>query len=135
MIINTGEYVHVIHRQLFADDAQRHFVGTVESHEGTIMRVKGYLFALASNNQFVRREQLRTRLISLDGSVIVNVLPARVRIDQITYNYRPNGDIHVTDGTDWHLDITHLLNAIVAQASRLWGQWASCPLLIGKHHG
>jgi hypothetical protein len=108
MIINTGEYVHIIHRQLFPDDAQRHFVGTVESHEGTIIRVKGYLFALSSNNQFVRREQLRTRLISLNDGVIVNVLPARVRIDQISYTHRPNGDIHVTDGSDWHLDITHL---------------------------
>ena len=108
MIINTGEYVHIIHRQLFPDDAQRHFVGTVESHEGTIIRVKGYLFALSSNNQFVRREQLRTRLISLNDAVIVNILPARVRIDQISYTHRPNGDIHVTDGSDWHLDITHL---------------------------
>ena len=108
MIINTGEYVHIIHRQLFPDDAQRHFVGTVESHEGTIIRVKGYLFALSSNNQFVRREQLRTRLVSLNDGVIVNVLPARVRIDQISYTHRPNGDIHVTDGSDWHLDITHL---------------------------
>ena len=34
MILNTGEYVHIIHRQLFPDDARRHFVGTVESHEG-----------------------------------------------------------------------------------------------------
>src|ERR1700758_1835541 len=108
MIINTGEYVHIIHRQLFQGDAQRHFVGTVESHEGTIVRVKGYLFALSSNKQFVRRENERTRLISLNESVIVNILPASVRIDQISYAYRPNGDIHVTDGTDWHLDITHL---------------------------
>jgi hypothetical protein len=108
MIINSGEYVHVIHRQLFPDDAQRHFVGTVESHEGTIIRVKGYLFALSSNNQFVRREQLRTRVISLNDAVIVNVLPARVKIDQISYTHRPNGDIYVTDGSDWHLDITHL---------------------------
>ncbi len=105
MIINTGEYVHIIHRQLFREGAQRHFVGTVESHEGTI----SYLFAMDStNSQFVRREQLRTRVISLNGAVIVNILPARVRIDQITYTHRPNGDIHVTDGTDWHLDITHL---------------------------
>ena len=108
MIINTGEYVHIIHRPLFPGDAQRHFVGTVESHEGTVIRVKGYLFALSSNNQFVRREQLRTRLISLNDGVIVNILPARVRIDQISYTHRPNGDIHVTDGSDWHLDITHL---------------------------
>jgi hypothetical protein len=109
MILNTGEYVHIIHRQLFPDDARRHFVGTVESHEGALVRVKGYLFAMdPKQNEFVRREQLRTRVVSLNDAVILNVLPARVQIDQITYTHRPNGDILVTDGTDWHLDITHL---------------------------
>jgi hypothetical protein len=109
MILNSGEYIHIIHRQLFPDDARRHFVGTVESHEGALVRVKGYLFAMDStNSQFVRREQLRTRVVSLNDKVVVNILPAHVKIDQITYTHRPNGDIHVTDGTDWHLDITHL---------------------------
>ena len=64
MILNAGEYVHIIHRQLFPDDAQRHFVGTVESPEGQLVRVKGYLFARDSKtSQFVRREQLRTRAL------------------------------------------------------------------------
>jgi hypothetical protein len=109
MIINIGEYVHIIHRQLFQSDAQRHFVGTVEGHEGNLIRVKGYLFAMdSSHNQFVRREQLRTRVVALSDAVIVNVLPSHVKIDQITYTHRPNGDVHVTDGTDWNLDITHL---------------------------
>jgi hypothetical protein len=109
MILNSGEYIHIIHRQLFAEDARRHFVGTVESHEGPLVRVKGYLFAMDSTkSQFVRREQLRTRVVSLNDGVIVNILPAHVKIDEITYTHRPNGDIHVTDGTDWHLDITHL---------------------------
>jgi hypothetical protein len=31
-----------------------------------------------------------------------------VNIDKITYSHRPNGDVLVTDGTKWHLDITHL---------------------------
>ena len=43
-----------------------------------------------------------------DSSTSLNVLPARVKIDEITYTHRPNGDVLVTDGTDWHLDITHL---------------------------
>src|SRR6202040_2381010 len=107
MILNTGEYVHIIQRQLFSDDARRHFVGTVEGHEGPLVRVKGYLFAMDStNSQFVRREQMRTRVISLNDAVIVNILPAHVKIDQITYTHRPNGDIHLTDGTAWHFDIT-----------------------------
>jgi hypothetical protein len=109
MIINVGEYVHIIHRQLFQNDAQRHFVGTVEGHEGNLIRVKGYLFAMDSTqSQFVRREELRTRIISLNESVIVNILPSHVKIDEITYTHRPNGDIFVTDGTEWHLNITHL---------------------------
>lgn len=109
MILNSGEYIHIIHRQLFHNDAQRHFVGTVEAHEGNLIRVKGYLFAMDStNSQFVRREDLRTRVIALSDAVIVNVLPSHVKIDKITYTHRPNGDVHVTDGTDWHLDITHL---------------------------
>lgn len=109
MIFNTGQYVHIIHRQLFHDDAQRHFVGTVEAHEGNLILVKGYLFAVDStNSRFVRREDLRTRVIALSDAVIVNILPSHVKIDEITYTHRPNGDVHVTDGTDWHLDITHL---------------------------
>lgn len=109
MILNTGEYIHIIHRQLFQEDVRRHFVGTVEAHEGTIVRVKGYLFAMdAKGNEFVRRPQLRTRIISLSDCVIVNSLPAQVQIDKITYNHLPEGDILVTDGSDWHLDITHL---------------------------
>jgi hypothetical protein len=109
MILNSGEYIHVIHRQFFPEDARRHFVGTVESHEGALVRVEGYLFAMdMTRSQFVRREQLRTRIFLLGDAVIVNVLPARVKIDQITYTHGPNGDIHLTDGTDWHLDITHL---------------------------
>jgi hypothetical protein len=62
----------------------------------------------SSQSQFVRREQERTRIVALSDVVIVNVLPSHVKIDCITYSHRPNGDIHVTDGTDWHLDITHL---------------------------
>ena len=109
MVINDGEYVHIIHRQLFHDDARRHFVGTVEAHDGNIVRVHGYLFAFDPNrNAFVRRKELRTRVIALSDAVIVNILPSHIKIEKITYTHRPNGDVHVTDGTDWHLDITHL---------------------------
>ena len=84
-------------------------MGTVESHEGPLVRVKGYLFAMDStHSQFVKREPQRTRVISLNDAVILNILPAHVQIDQITYTHRPNGDVLVTDGTDWQLNITHL---------------------------
>ena len=110
MILKTGEKILIIHRQLFDGDARRHFVGTVEMCDGTLARVNGYLFALETKlNQFVKRDTLRTRIIPLDcGSVIVNVLPEQVQIEKVTYKHRTGGDILVSDGGDWHLDITHL---------------------------
>lgn len=109
-ILKTGEKIHVIHRQLYEGDARRHFIGVVEACEGAIARVTGYLFAMDSKlNQFVKRNSSRTRLIPLDSAgVIVNVLPATAQIERITYKYRPAGDVLVTDGGDWHLDLTHL---------------------------
>ena len=110
MMLKSGEKIHAIHRQLYEGDAKRHFVGTVEECEGTLARVKGYLFAMdTKSNQFVRRDSIRIRIIPLDSAeVIVNVLPEHVQIDKITYKYRPAQDILVTDGSDWHLDLTHL---------------------------
>ena len=110
MILKPGEKVHVIHRQLYESDARRHFVGIVEACEGSLARVKGYLFATdMKSNQFVKRDSLRTRLIPLDAAgVIVNVLPEQVNVEKITYKYRGPGDILVTDGSEWHLDLTHL---------------------------
>ncbi|KAB2660579.1 MAG: hypothetical protein DVB32_04865 [Verrucomicrobia bacterium] len=110
MILNLGEKIHVIHRQLFAGDVKRHFIGRIEGTEGPLVRVQGYLFAMDTKlNQFARRDTLRTRIISLDSdSVIVNVLPEQVEIENVSYDYRSRGDIVVTDGGDWHLDITHL---------------------------
>ena len=43
MVIKIGEYIHIIHRQLFQRDAPRDFVGTVEGHQGNLIRVKGHL--------------------------------------------------------------------------------------------
>lgn len=110
MILYPGEKIHVIHRQLFVNDARRHFIGIVEECDGALVRANGFLFAMdTKSNQFVRRDTVRTRILSLlSDSVIINVLPEDVQIEQLTYQYRPGGDVLVTDGGDWHMDITHL---------------------------
>jgi hypothetical protein len=110
MILQIGEKVLVIHRQLFERDAKRHFIGTVEQCEGSLARVKGYLFALdATSNEFVKRPSLRTRIIAMDdAAVIVNVLPDNVQIEKVAYSHESGGDTLVTDGSEWRLDLTHL---------------------------
>ena len=116
MILNPGEKIHVIHRQLYERDTCRHFIGTVESCDGALARVTGYLYAMDNKlsqyrkeHQFVKRDSLRTRIIPLDSStVIVNVLPSEVKIEDINYSQGASGDMKVTDGGDWRLDLSHL---------------------------
>lgn len=113
MIIEPGEKIHVVFRQLFKEDARRHFVGVVEQCEGTVVRVRGYHFAeevkLSKVVNFVRREDVRERIIPLGSeTLVVNILPKHVDVEKIEYKFDIGGVIRVTDGSEWHLDLSHL---------------------------
>lgn len=107
MILKPGEKVFVIHRQMVPGDARRHFFGVVEACVGDLARVTGRVFSLDSRtNQFVPRDLPRTRIIPLgSGGVIVNILPNSVNVEKIAYNSVQGGQLHITDGAKWHLDI------------------------------
>jgi hypothetical protein len=110
-ILSVGDKIHVIHRQLFESDVRRHFVGTVEACDGSLARVKGYLFTMRMpGGEFAKHDPiLRTRIIALDsGMLLINVLPAHVDIEKITYEHQGPQHILVTDGSDWALDLSHL---------------------------
>jgi hypothetical protein len=107
MILANGEKVHVIHRRQFEKDHHRHFVGTVENYENGIARVTGHVYTVDPVKfTYVKRPEVRTRIISLiSGDLLVNVLPAKVDLEKITYKQAKNA-VRVTDGSDWHLDIS-----------------------------
>jgi hypothetical protein len=110
-ILDAGDKIHIIHRQLFDRDVQRHFVGIVETCEGSLAKVKGYLFARdTQSNQFVRHDQeARTRIVALNSDMlIINVLPPHVDTEKITYKRHVGQEVTVTDGSDWHLELSHL---------------------------
>ncbi len=102
--------MHILLKPLYLDDARRHFIGNVGDCEGALIRVNGYLYAVnESSKQFVKRDTLRTRLISLNSeNIIVSWLPDTVAIEKIAYQYRSANDILVTDGSDWNFNLTHL---------------------------
>lgn len=107
-MLKSGDKIHVVHRQLFEKDARRHFIGVVDACEGSLVRAAGFLYAAdRKSNKFKPHQPVRTRIISLDSGVIVNVLPDNVRIDQIKYEYPTTGEVTVTDGT-WSMDLSHL---------------------------
>ncbi len=106
-LVQLGERIHVIERRLFAGDVRRHFVGEVEARTDEALRVQGYLFVYDSGaSGFVRKPELRRRLISLDNRVIINVLPESVSVDEIRYAHDADGNLTLTDGAGFELDIS-----------------------------
>lgn len=109
MILQKGEKVHVIHRRIFEKEARRHFVGIVEDYEGGVARVVGYVYTVdRSKFTFVRRQEKRTRIISLvSGNSLVNIIPDSVDIEKIVYRQEKKA-VRVTDGSNWHLDLSEV---------------------------
>lgn len=106
-LVQPGERIHVIERRLFSGDVRRHFVGEVEARTQQALRVKGYLFVYDSGaSGFVRKPELRTRLIPLDNRVIINVLPEAISVEEIGYTHDAEGNLTLTDGSGFELDIS-----------------------------
>lgn len=106
-ILRPGETIHVIERRLFPGDVRRHFVGAIEACTDRALRVKGYLFVYDTGaSAFSRKPELRTRLIPLDNRVIINVLPEGVSVGAIGYAHDAEGNLTLTDGADFELDIS-----------------------------
>lgn len=105
--MRPGEAVHVIERRAFSGDVRRHFIGEIEACTDRALRVKGYLFVYDSGaSAFSRKPELRTRIIPLDNRVIVNVLPEGVTFEEIRYTHDADGNLTLTDGAGFELDIS-----------------------------
>lgn len=105
--IAVGEIIHVIERRLFSDDVRRHFIGEIEALGDRVLRVKGYLFVYDTGaGAFTRKPELRTRLFALDNRVIINVLPRGIGFAEIGYTHDAEGNLSLTDGGDFELDIS-----------------------------
>jgi len=106
-VVRAGEVVHVIERRVFAEDVRRHFVGVVEARSKRTLRVKGYLFVYdSSSGSFMRKPELRARLIPLDNRVIINILSHGTAAGTISYITGADGNLQLTDGADFGLDIS-----------------------------
>jgi len=107
MILKEGEKVHIIHRRIYEKDLHRHFIGVVESYDGGVARVTGHVYTVDTVKfAFVKRPEVRTRLVSIvSGDVLVNVIPAKVNLEKITYKQERKA-VRVTDGSDWRLDLS-----------------------------
>jgi hypothetical protein len=44
---------------------------------------------------------------AVSGEVLINVLPPSVNLDKVVYR-QESGALRVTDGSDWHLDLSEV---------------------------
>ena len=107
-MIATGEKVFVITRRLFDGDLRRHLVGEVKAATDVAMRVQGYSFVFDDvSKQFVRRDDLRTRIVSLiDAGLVIHILPDEVRLEDIQYVWDENNRRIITDQKTFSMNIS-----------------------------
>jgi hypothetical protein len=106
-LVRVGETVHLIERRVFPGDVRRHFVGRIEESTDGALRVKGYLFVYdTGSSSFLKKPELRTRVVPLDNRVIINVLPEGVAVANVRYMHDAEGNLSITDGAGFELDIS-----------------------------
>ena len=104
-VLEREEKVLVITRRLFAGDAKRHFVGSIERYDPGAMRVRGYAFYDSEKGSFVKRKSQRTRVFPLDNHVVVFVLPYDTELGAVHYEVVEGSGLVVTDGKQFKLEV------------------------------
>jgi hypothetical protein len=105
-VLEIGEKVHIIERRYFENDPRRHLVGEILKSMGNIIRVKGYVFVLdRGSNQFIKKQGLRDRVLTLGERLTINVIPQEVNLDDVEYIDEGKDGLVVTDGKSFSLDI------------------------------
>jgi len=106
-MLDKGEKVFVITRRLYEGDRIRQFIGEVLETADSIMKVRGYVFVHDDfTNEMVRRDDVRTRIISLTDAVnIVMILPKEVFIENVRYEINEQKQRVLTDGESFSMNM------------------------------
>jgi hypothetical protein len=105
MILDVGEKVHIVERRYFADDIRRHLVGEIIKSSDNAIRVKGYVWVFDAIKGFVRRPEVRERILYPSDRSTINIIPKEVDLDELKYVTSPGEGLIVTDGKKFRLNI------------------------------
>ncbi len=107
-MIEQGEKVYIVLRKLFEADKTRQFVGEVLEASDTVMKVHGYTFVHDSfTNEFVKREDIRTRIISMvDAANIIIIIPREVVVENVQFDINNRNQHVITDKATFSMNLS-----------------------------
>jgi hypothetical protein len=108
VLLSKGDKIFVVARRLFPEDLRRHFVGEVVEASETTVKVRGFAFIYDDvQSDFVRREDIRTRIFSLtDVGNIINVLPSDAILREVQYMVDNQNQRIVSDGKTFKINVS-----------------------------
>ena len=106
-MLSKGYKVFVITRRLFREDRIRMFVGEVQATTDMAMKVCGYAFVHDEfTNEIVRREDIRTRIISIVDAVnIIMTIPKEVVLENVEYKINDMNERVLTDNDSFTMNL------------------------------
>ncbi len=107
-MLEPGTKLLVCHRELFAEDWPRLFVGELTAFEHSLARVHGYSFTRDPNTGFFeRKDEPRTKVVSLSsGALIVYELPATVVVEDVEIDHGYTKRVVLRDSTGFRMDLS-----------------------------
>lgn len=110
-VFNIGEKIHVVEKRIFTDDVRRHFIGEITAIADHAIRLKGYVWVYnATQAKFVRRQELRERVLILGDRLIINILPQDSDIRDFVYNTDNMRRMYITNGKGYTIELTEFVN-------------------------
>ena len=108
-IVTIGDKLHVYTRSLFEGDLSSHFVGAVVGNTGSLCELEGHAMTFdAGRREWTRQDGVRRRIFSLaEAGLVVTRLPRDVEVDLLYYD-RVDGELLLTDGKEFELNLSEL---------------------------
>ena len=105
-MLEAGNKIVIAHRRLFDRDEPRYFIGEVIDYEQGIIKVSGYSFVRdAMTGNFIRKNDRRTKLVSLAGAFLFYLLPDATNIDTVRFHAH-EAELNLVDGRSLSMNMT-----------------------------
>ena len=107
-LLRSGDKLLISHRRLFRDDVSRHFVGSIDACDGSIVQLTGVTFLRkALGGDYVRKPGVRTKILSLaTGSLIVYKLPEDIQVENLQLEKRGELGVFLVDGHNFEMNLS-----------------------------